>query len=926
MYVSAGFTSITDESRLSKLALNRFMDQYVLSDDDTEALYQIKSVLRVDVNSGQTDGDSITLGSIENRFPHTVNELSLNYPVSGSTVLKDPFKPLDRYYHQAAQATDDASVFQMAYDVAYAAFIKQSTVDSELEHMRVMIGMLGDHHFRDKESWVEIIRALASAKNRYYSIAVMAALGRAGDLLTWEQFTHDWESAISSRNKDRIKYSPNLIRYWAEQDAPSQMRRYLEEEVRNMLVNDVRNSLVQGRIHHSHIVSYIYFRFRNIYAAYNFTKSIAHWYEFVTSNSRDAEPGQLYKWRCVGVQPDSIFEYISTEFKDIVVRVHSDLRSLTANTPSGPPSNPSTNGVVANDQDAKLRHPKALLKAFDSCIVSISNNKFKRSVVAECSIQFKWHHFIKQIDRTPHILGVGNGIVEFDGPNVTLLTGYHTYPITLYTDTNYIPYDEENQFVQTVYRMLRSLVPEDEIDALDFVLYYFSTSLDWLPKESLFLIIHGGGCHAANTPIRMFDGSVKLVQYVKVGDLLMGDDNKPRKVLDLDRGLDRMIQVTFNYEDYSFEVNEHHILSLKLMDVHEVVTQRDDRDAKHYATWHRLNGSNGATRVEVPFATVVAAKTYLASVLCSDKRAIHRGDVIDIELSRFVRWGKSWMTRVALHRPGPVEYPEKSLCDTYEFGKWLGTLAIRNPLVGIPNEYKTTSVRQRFELLAGLLDRCTPEKRYELTLPYGAMLSDCIELIYSLGLGCLKVYAPGCNRETWCCLVIRGPVFHRIPCRIRRQRVSPHEEVLTSQFSIHYTRPNAYYGFEVDGNHRYLTADYNVHHNSNGKSVLMELFRPVMELKDARLVYYSESDRNEKVNVAKVKEVTGGEALSGRQLYKEQENFRGNCNHIVTTNHRFVIETTEHAVWRRFMSYRFKICFKHDCDPTNPMERPSTGS
>jgi phage/plasmid-associated DNA primase len=96
----------------------------------------------------------------------------------------------------------------------------------------------------------------------------------------------------------------------------------------------------------------------------------------------------------------------------------------------------------------------------------------------------------------------------------------------------------------------------------------------------------------------------------------------------------------------------------------------------------------------------------------------------------------------------------------------------------------------------------------------------------------------------------------------------------------------------------------------------------MMELKNARMVYYSESDRNEKVNVAKVKEITGGESLSGRHLFKEQENFSANCNHIVTTNHRFIIETTEHAVWRRFMSYKFKICFKVKCDPNEPNERP----
>lgn len=137
---------------------------------------------------------------------------------------------------------------------------------------------------------------------------------------------------------------------------------------------------------------------------------------------------------------------------------------------------------------------------------------------------------------------------------------------------------------------------------------------------------------------------------------------------------------------------------------------------------------------------------------------------------------------------------------------------------------------------------------------------------------------------------------------------------------------------------------------SNGKSVLLELFRrtlgscyvrkmplsfitdltrnrsssadpATMELKNARLVYYSESDKNEKINVAKIKELTGGETISARGLYKDQENFEVKCNHIVMTNHLFVIETTEHAAWRRFLSYQMKHKFKFNSDPNNPFER-----
>ena len=42
-----------------------------------------------------------------------------------------------------------------------------------------------------------------------------------------------------------------------------------------------------------------------------------------------------------------------------------------------------------------------------------------------------------------------------------------------------------------------------------------------------------GKCLAKGTPVIMYDGSIKLIENVKVGDYLMGDDSMPRKVLNL---------------------------------------------------------------------------------------------------------------------------------------------------------------------------------------------------------------------------------------------------------------------------------------------------------------------------------------------------------------------------------------------------------
>jgi replicative DNA helicase len=46
------------------------------------------------------------------------------------------------------------------------------------------------------------------------------------------------------------------------------------------------------------------------------------------------------------------------------------------------------------------------------------------------------------------------------------------------------------------------------------------------------------GCHAPGTEVIMYDGHLKKVEDIQIGDLLMGDDGTPRKVLELHHGTD----------------------------------------------------------------------------------------------------------------------------------------------------------------------------------------------------------------------------------------------------------------------------------------------------------------------------------------------------------------------------------------------------
>lgn len=73
----------------------------------------------------------------------------------------------------------------------------------------------------------------------------------------------------------------------------------------------------------------------------------------------------------------------------------------------------------------------------------------------------------------------------------------------------------------------------------------------FIASEKKFLwFCAGRGCFAAGTEIRMADGSIKFIEDVAEGDLVMGDDLTPRYVFETIRGREEMFRVKM--EDGSF--------------------------------------------------------------------------------------------------------------------------------------------------------------------------------------------------------------------------------------------------------------------------------------------------------------------------------------------------------------------------------------
>lgn len=68
----------------------------------------------------------------------------------------------------------------------------------------------------------------------------------------------------------------------------------------------------------------------------------------------------------------------------------------------------------------------------------------------------------------------------------------------------------------------------------------------------------------SGTYVLLHDCTMKKVDDIKVGDLVMGPDGKPRKVLFLGRGIEQAYKITLSNGDF-FECNESHKLALKVM-------------------------------------------------------------------------------------------------------------------------------------------------------------------------------------------------------------------------------------------------------------------------------------------------------------------------------------------------------------------------
>lgn len=370
------------------------------------------------------------------------------------------------------------------------------------------------------------------------------------------------------------------------------------------------------------------------------------------------------------------------------------------------------------------------------------------------------------------------------------------------------------------------------------------------------------GCHAKDHPILMYDGTVRKVQDISVGDIIMGADSTPRHVLALARGREPMARIT-PIKGEPFVVNMNHILSLVSTNegkgdftCYQKGGEITNITVREYLTksksWRHLRK---LYRVPVNFSIPknLPIPPHILGLLLGDgimTNAIGLTSAEEELGDEFSRYAESigCSVRVAENdRNVPTYYAVVAKGAKNPLFEILHQLGLRGHCAHnkfIPKEYLTASRSDRLQLLAGLLDsdgffdgHCL-----EITTQSRELAGDIVFLARSLG------FMANCHEKYCACQTGAGGWYYRvhisgdlspIPCRRKRHVFHVRQQkknVLRTGFSVEILSEDDFYGFELDGDHLYVDGNFVVHHNTGKSLVLAQIAKDSVEKWNGRVL------------------------------------------------------------------------------------------
>ena len=359
----------------------------------------------------------------------------------------------------------------------------------------------------------------------------------------------------------------------------------------------------------------------------------------------------------------------------------------------------------------------------------------------------------------------------------------------------------------------------------------------------------GGKCLGKGTEILMYDGTIKKVEDIIVGDLLMGDDSTPRTVLSTTIGNGELCKIIPKKSE-PWICNDVHILTIDHY-------RKKQKNNKVYSYHERVD------------------------IAINDLE-----NNMEIDGYKITKYKDDYFRQIKLVKPSVINFTPKELfLHPYLYGAWLGDGTTNEAAIttmdeeiinefkeNIPNgyfltihnygyqgkafriiihsnntwhneirrflrkssinkekfiyhEYLTSSYDERLELLAGLIDTdgyYNGNSTYEICTKYDSLAKNILFLCRSVGLSAYDAYKEKkCHNNgvvgKYHCISISGNV-NIIPVRLSRKKSTirkSRKNNLHEGFKIEHIGNGDFYGFTLDGNGRFLLGDFTITHNTS---------------------------------------------------------------------------------------------------------------
>lgn len=607
-------------------------------------------------------------------------------------------------------------------------FPKTQNEAEEAERAKKLIHVIGEDRASDYQKWIRVGWCLHNISESLLDAWIEFSQKCP------EKFVEGECEKLWPKFKDE-GYGMGSLCSWAKDDNPGEYTEYKKDEINELLFNGVSGTNYD-------VAKVIFGLYRYQYVCASLKNK--EWYEFKNHHWERIDEGYTLDAK-ISDELVNEFMKVASYFMGNVGRLSEAIMALV------PVPGSKKNGMAAEDNFKRVEMVTKLT-------MKLKTTKFKADVMTECRKLFYDPNFYERLDENRNLIGFHNGV--YDLKNLMFRIGTPDDYISFSTGIDFKEYDEDGEDFINVWNFMKQIQPKEEMRL--YVLDLLASYLQGHVPDEKFHIWTGTGCHAWNTLIMLYSGLTKKVQDIKVGDQLMGDDSKPRNVLQLFRGEDDMYTITPTNEE-SFTVNKAHVLSLKKGE-----------------------------------------------------------ETIDIMLERYFKMDN----------------------------------------------------REEYQLYK----------------------------------------------------VIDG-------------------KHISMSFDVKYDKIDKYYGFELDGNHRYLDVNHVVHHNSNGKSKLIYLFQlafgsycdtlpitlltrkrgssnaaspEVAKTKGKRFCVFQEPEDDDRIHIGYMKELTGGDVIEARALFKEPVKFKPQFKLLLTCNKLPDIPSSDGGTWRRLRVVEFGSKFVDD--PKKPNE------